>query len=332
MISTMGRRTYADPLMPIKIGPDVVPLPASLMRAFPDTIPFFTHLRERGYSIPTAKRYVYAIAKERQSGRWLHPDIIGEALSHSALTAYWKWITTHYSLRLSRVLKTVISGDLRAGIGRLRVGSLVGPFAGKAIPWLGAPMSDRLPDGTFFSLPREVQWQPTEHWTLHVPPTNLPVHKDPCVDCTTIELNDEQLRAVSEAFYDAWGTAAKPWEMPPECFLFGQPPLVGDFAPTPDVEPVGRIVALLPDGPICAAMEQLKAAVAGQVGAFIDRLADRRPDVIVLSRALVDTRLEEVLAAVRAAWKVEEAAGANGESKPNGESGEVGQGDPTALM
>jgi hypothetical protein len=183
----------------------------------------------------------------------------------------------------------------------------VPPFVGKTIPVKGAPHAQKNPDGTIaWHMPPlvDVRWLPCDKWTLHVPKPDAPAHADPCIDCAPIELTVEQMQVVAEAFYKAWGPR-EPSTLPPECPLFGQAPPVSIYAPTPSATPVGRVVALLPNGPVCDAIEQLRGSVSSQVGAFIDRVrSGGPPDVVVISREVGGARLWDVLVAVMDAWGV----------------------------
>lgn len=295
----------ASPAIEVRVGGQLFALPTTTIEALPDAAAFLGYLLERGISAASAREYTRLVAKSKREGRYGIPNSITNAVEHTAVRAYWKWIEIHYNTRVAPVLRTVINSELRAGIGRLRIGSLVPPFAGKTIPVKGAPRASTNPDGTIAwgQIPKvEIKWVPTEHWTLHVPQPDTPVHVDPCGDCATIELTAAQMAFVAEAFYKAWGPR-EPSTLPPECFLFGQAPPISIYAPTPSATPVGRVVGLLPNGPLCAAIDQLRGSVTDQPRAFIERInSGGAPDVVVISRAAVGDRLREVLGAVIDAW------------------------------
>jgi len=300
----MGRRPASDVLVPTKVGDAVIMLATSTLTTLPDAVAFVSHLREQNHVVATAIRYANAVANAKRIGVWMTPEIIASQLTRTAVNSYWRWIEGHYETRVAPVLRALVDSALRDGVGRLRISSLVGPFAGKTIPVKGAPHAQENPDGSIaWHLPPrvDVRWLPCERWTLHVPLAGAPVHKDPCIDCAVIELTPAQLKIVADAYYKAWGPR-DPSTLPPECLLFGQPPPTSVYAPAPPTTPVGRVVALLPDGPVCEAIERLRGTVASQVNAFIDRVSSNPPDVIVISRAVAGDRLRDVVGAVIDAW------------------------------
>jgi hypothetical protein len=267
----------------------------------------------------TAREYARLAAKARRNGVINTPDLIAVRPERTAVNAYWKWIEGHYDARVERVLGVISDSWLRENIGQLRVGSLVAPFDGKAIPehglLLGAPIEQQ-----------PVTWRDCSKWTLHVPRKSrqqdaVGPHKDPCESCHAIELDDAQLGVVAEAFYRAWGADARPESLDPQCFLFGQPPLTSIYAKKSDGPPIGRIVGLCDQRPIVDFVDRAQGSTTVQVNAFLDRV-QAIPDVVVISRSAAGKRLDEVLDAVRAAWSekttfdepVTEQAPTNGEA------------------
>jgi hypothetical protein len=165
----------------------------------------------------------------------------------------------------------------------------------------GPPKLVQTADG-FTAVPGDPTWQASANWTLHVPPDDImPVHSDPCLACTTIELSESQLQALGVAFHAAWGLQADLTTIPKDCFLFGQPPPTSVYA-APAPMTTAHIVALVSEGTMCDAVTRLRGVVVEQVGVFRDRVCEREPDVIVLARDVVGQRLDEVLEAIRAAW------------------------------
>jgi hypothetical protein len=259
----------------------------------------------------------------KRTGRLSDPDAIPEPLNRTAARAYWKWVGGHYDERLSPVHKAIYFGlkrDIRDWLGRLRMHSLVPPAEGKLIPMRSPPINHVLPGAPVVvdenSPPRwsppvpkikstawenwELRWIATKHWTLHLPLKGAAPHVDPCADCNAIELYDEQLQVVAEAFYKAWGRERTPMQMPPELFLFGQPPLTSVFAaPVPSA--AGSIVALVPNGALCDNVEHLHGSATPGITDFVNRMQDRVPDTVVVDRRLAKRQPDAVLHAI-SAW------------------------------
>lgn len=289
----MGRRPTTDPTVRVTINHTVVGIGQSVMTLLPDVIPFVEYLvtRPRPISLPTALRYARVVAGAKRSGRWMTPDLVPDILTRTAINAYWRWVGEHYEARVVKVTRTIINSDLRNGAGRLRIGSLVPPSrtSPKQLPMWVPQFIPLNPDGSrdLTADAAKLVWYPSMKWTLHVPPRDdVPAHEDPCENCVPIEITEEQLRVVADAFYDAWGPR-DPTTLPPECFLFGQPPLTSRFGPMRPAYPVGRFVGLLPDGPIADHVEHLNGVVARDIGGFLDRLREKTVDTIVLSNTVV---------------------------------------------
>jgi hypothetical protein len=210
------------------------------------------------------------------------------------------------------VMYRLTNAHVRECVASLRVGSLVPPYPGKLIPRktfnpalcppLGAPepFTGQAPRPSLPLPPNvgvEITWHPTAAWTLHCPvstKSDTP-HKDPCLDCVAYELVEEQLQVIAKAFYDAWGPQDI-GSMPPECYLFGQPPPASPYSHAArKLGAAGHVVALLDRGPLADDIEQFGGSVTSSVDAFLVRMRERTPDVIVLDRSRVTADVLRVL-------------------------------------
>lgn len=306
----MGRRPKSDPLVDVTVGGVRARIATSTVDRLPEALLFAEYLlTEQRCSIPTALRYVRLVADAKHAGRLDDPKRVARQPDLTAVMAYWRWIEVAYEKRVQDVVRAL--PELRGSVGHLRVGSLVAPVQGKLIPPRGSAFAPSLGMG---GAARPVPWIPSSRWTLHVPPVPpgdatpwgngrplTPPHTDPCSTCAAIELTDEQLAVVARTFYAAWGNRT-PESLPPESFLFGQPPIAGIYAPAHTAVPLGKVLALVERGPIADNVEQqLRGATTVDVDAFIAGIRDRNPDTVVISRALAGPRWHEIINALAAA-------------------------------
>ncbi len=268
------------------------------LEGFPEAHGFLTALLARGKVSPAnASYYVRLVARLRRLGRLNVPEAIIHRVEKTAANAYHRWANETYVTRLRPVLDALKSDDVRAGYRWLRRGSLVPAFEGKKIQWRMLPVPPK--PGESKPLPAIAE-EPCSVWTLHVPKTaNTPVHTDPCPDCTCVKLTMEQVGVVADAFENAWGHRNLD-AVPAECFLFGTPPI--DSKLDVQLAPTARVVAVVPDGALAQALDQLGASVSRESTAFVDRVqAADTATVVIDFRAVDPERIDAVLAAVHAA-------------------------------
>lgn len=282
-----------------------VPVLERTVRFLPDAPAFLRYLaEERGIAIATACEYARLVAKAKRDGTVNDPNLIRARVEQTAVRAYWKWIEPFYESRVRPVVRALPFA--RGAIGQLRISSLVPPHPGKVIPVKAPPKF-------------ELQWVPSDRWTLHVPqvetpkdgapPITVAPHTDPCESCSALELDDQQLQVIAAVFHAAWGprTPAGVWpprDLPAECFLFGQPPQSSVYGHQPrDSSRIGRVTALLEGGPLSDLVDSVRGSVTPSNNTFIERLQQHVPDVVVIDRAAAGDRLMEVLEAVASAWR-----------------------------
>ncbi len=303
----MGRRPKDDPTLPCVIQGIPVGIPRSTAEMLPDAVQFIDALLTRKVSVPMATEYARLAAKLRREGRLGTPELLVQRNERTAANAYWRWVEGSYAGRTIPVIRAFADEDVRRGIGWLRVHSLVPPFEGKAVrrvtrlptAMLNAELRED-PSGGVLAVPRETALFPCATWTLHVPRSPVAAHKDPCDDCIVIELDAAKLDVLAQGFEAAWGHRDLQ-RVPPECYLFGQPPRETKLA-VQDPESTGRVVALVPNGALASALEAFGSSVTPQAVSFSARVREPVPDVVVISRKAAGAELESVLAAVRSAW------------------------------
>ncbi len=262
---------------------------ASLLDTFPEARAFAQDLLGRGNISPAVTSvYVKLAARLKRQGRLFKPELLVHNTERTAANAYLRWQTESYYARVQPVIRAFKHADVRDGIAWLRVGSVVPPYEGKTIPRITSMPELRLDTETktvISATPATFGWFPCASWTLHVPRAACPAHKDPCVDCTPIELTSELLEALASAFEAAWGHRNLHL-VPSETPLFGEPPRdwKADSAPPP-VE-TGRIVALVPRGALASALSSLRGSVTDDLAAFDARLKEGA-DVLVIERSVL---------------------------------------------
>lgn len=195
------------------------------------------------------------------------------------------------------MLDALKNDDVRFGYRWLRRGSLVPAYEGKKIQWRMLPVPPK--PGESKMLPAIAE-EPCSVWTLHVPrKATTPVHTDPCPDCACVKLTMEQVEVIAAAFENAWGHRNLD-TVPAECFLFGLPPI--DSKVETQLAPTARVVAVVPDGALAQALEQLGASVSRESIAFTDRVRVSDTAAIVLDfRAVKVDQIDAVVTAVREA-------------------------------
>lgn len=303
----MGRRPASDPSIPHLIQGIPVGIPRSVLDVLPDAAQFAAALLARQVSASMAREYLRLTAKLRREGRLGTPELLVQRTERTAANAYWRWIEDSYAGRTIPVIRAFADEDVRRAITWLRVHSLSPPFEGKTVrrvtrlptALLNPALRDE-PGGGVRALPIESALFPCDAWTLHVPRSPVAAHRDPCDDCIVVELDAAKLEVLARAFESAWGHRDLT-RVPPECYLFGQPPRETKLA-AQDPEATGRVVALMPNGALAAALEAFGGSVTQQTTAFTDRVREPVPDVIVISRKAAGAELENVLAAVRSVW------------------------------
>lgn len=292
--------------MPKPLGPDVTltvngaafTFTKRALEGFPEAHGFLTALVARGkVSAANAHYYVRLVARLRRLGRLNVPEAIIHRVEKTAANAYWRWCGEAYVTRVRPVLAALKSDDVREGYRWLRRGSLVPAFEGKKILRRMLPVPAKPGES---KMPPAIAEEPCSVWTLHVPRTaGIQVHTDPCPDCTCVKLTMEQVEVVASAFENAWGHRNLE-AVPPECFLFGTPPIDGKIEAS--LTPTARVVAVVPDGALAAALDQLGASVSRDSVAFTDRVrATDTAAVVIDFRAVKPELIDEVLAAVREA-------------------------------
>jgi len=308
-LESMSRRPASDVVVPYVIAGTTFKIATSTLNAFPGAPAFIKTQLAKGVSGHVAGEYARLIAKVIREGRVGNPELIAERSQRTAINAYWAWVEAAYYVRVQPVIRAFAHSDVREGVEWLRVGSLVPPTPGKKIPRLTKMPTITLDSNTqaAASTAAEFGWFETNAWTLHVPRSaKVPMHTDPCIDCTPIELTPELLEVIAKAFEDAWGHRDLQ-RVPAECFLFGQPPRSGSRATTQAVS-VGKIVALLPPSVLADNVTQLRGYVTEQEDAFRSRLTEGEVDVLVISREAAGKHFAGLLHAVRLAWEADAVA------------------------
>ena len=203
---------------------------------FPEAAAFLAHLLTTGKLQPhVAANYVKLAARLKRQGRLADLNLITHNVERTAANAYVRWRAESYDVRIAPVTR-VLARHLKskAALRHVRVHSLVPPLAGKTIPRvMPAPPIDfeALRDTIGQHVPTSApqlhrERVPSSAWTLHVPPQPTAPHADPCDGCLAIELNDEELTAIAEAFEKAW-RHRDVYNMPQDAYLFGEPPPEG---------------------------------------------------------------------------------------------------------
>lgn len=269
------------------------------LEGFPEAASMLDYLLARGKVSPAyASHYVVLAARLRRLGRLNTPEAIVRRVEKTAANAYWRWATEGYVTRLRPVLAALKSDDVREGYRWLRRGSLVPAYPGKMIQRRLLPVPTK--PGEAPQPQRTIAEEPCSVWTLHVPrKANTPVHTDPCPDCTTVKLTMEQVEVIAAAFENAWGHRNLD-AVPPECFLFGPPPIDGRVAAS--LAPTARIVAAVPDGALAQALDQLGASATRDSTVFVDRVRAAGTAAVVIDfRTVKVDQLDTVIGAVREA-------------------------------
>lgn len=287
--------------MPKLTGPAVVltvrgttfTFTARALDGFPEAPAFLDYLLARGSTSHTiAVYYVKLVARLRRMGRLNHPEVLVHRVEKTAATAYWKWINTGYDDRVLLVTRSFRDAELNAGIRWIRRGQLVPPYPGKKL------LRRLIPTPATMGM---VAQDPCDVWTLHIPRNgHTPAHADPCVDCAYLKVSDAQLGLIADAFEKAWGHRDLE-AVPADCYLFGQPPIVDLIEH--NFKATSRVVAVLPNGALTAACEQIAAAsVSRSAPTFLDRIkGDDVSDVALNFDSIGPDYLDTVLVAVREA-------------------------------
>lgn len=274
---------------------------ASLLESFPEARAFIEDLQARASVSPSVMSlYVRLVARLRKQGRLDQPEKIVHNTERTAANAYHRWRGESYQARVQAVIRAFANDDVRRGIGWLRVGSVRPPVPGKVVPRLTGMGEIQLDTATLSAnaTPATFDWFPCDQWTLHVPRAEVATHEDPCLNCTSIELDAAKLEAIASAFEKAWGHRDIHL-VPPECLLFGEPPKDWQVESAPAAEPTGKIVALVPRGAVASALSALRGAVTDDISAFDVRLKEGA-DVIVVSRSLLgDEHFEDIAIVVQ---------------------------------
>jgi hypothetical protein len=196
------------------------------------------------------------------------------------------------------VLDALKNDDVQFGYRWLRRGSLVPAFEGKKIQWRMLPVTPKPGES---KMPPAIAEEPCSIWTLHVPrKATTPVHIDPCPDCACIKLTMEQVEVIAAAFENAWGHRNLD-AVPAECFLFGPPP-IDRKGYTLQMAASERVVALVPDGALSMALDQLEAGVTRDSVLFVDRARVGNVAAVAIDfRAVKVDQIDAVLGAVREA-------------------------------
>lgn len=307
----------APAFAPLVVSPTLTTrVRVSVLEAFPDVAAFVRDLyreKQGTATLSTILGYARRIAHAAREGRLAHPELCAYALESTAVNAYWAWVGHHYEKRVYKAYDVMAKHEhhwRRAAAPLITTGSLARPWPGKQIlstnPWL-------FPEtGKPVYTPKT-----TDCWTLHIPQmtregtARLPPHshEDPhnlCAECEVIELQDVELQALAEAFYDAWGADRDPYSMPIDTPLFGRSPLRGDFAAATAPSPVGVISALIPTHtPLESLLMRFKSAeVTPSEDVFVDRLEKRSPDIVVLEREIFRNASPDKLRDVfKAIWR-----------------------------
>lgn len=296
----------------VDITPNIsVKFRKTVLELFPEAPAFVRDVvREKQVSVATAMEYARRVSVAIRNDHLHHPELSTYSTELTAVNAYWKWVAAHYERRAEKVF-TVCGRHghyaVRRRFTHLTVGCLARPWPGKQIVSL---------DPTKFFEGASVTLRPSDRWTLHIPYTRkdgtleLPPHghEDPghlCTACEVMELHDDELQAVAEAFYDAWGDGRDPFSLPLDAPLFGRPPLVGAFKGAEPPPPITGLLALLP---AASHFEKLVMRMNGartgtSVHLFLERLREASADVVVLDRTLLQesdpTAVEALVAELR---------------------------------
>lgn len=302
MMNTMPR-SYG-PMIDLVVRGRTYTFTAASLEGFPDATAFLDGLASReSIAAAVCILYVKLAAKLKRQGRLHMPEILlTQRVERTAARAYWKWVRTTYDARVRPVLLAFANDDVRRGVQRLRVSSIVPPSPDKKLyrrtlgmAYPGPGQSER---GGF-----EIEPCP-DQWTLHVPiDASIPWHTDPCIDqCDVVKIQTpEQLEAVRIAIEKAWGHSDLS-KLPRDAFLFGQPPL----SETPTSTDADQKVVALTDRhtKIGGGVEALGGSYATQPDIFATRLQAEPPtDVVVIDfSATPYANAEAVLIAVHTAW------------------------------
>lgn len=268
-----------------------VTLKQYLLDIFPDAPAFIRDtMSDRRVTLATVTRYARRIANAIKNGHLENPALCSYVTEATAVRAYWDWVAHHYERRVDKCAMVCVPrghSEVKTQATTLTVGALARPWEGKQIALVrpGYP-------GTHL--------RSTRAWTLHIPPSNRQVpphsHEDPqniCHVCIPFELDDDELRAIAEAFYDAWGIDRSPFDLPRDAPLFGRPPLSGPYAVEPKPMPLGHLNALLPShSTLEGLLMRLGVDVSPHAHVFGERLQVPErpvPDTVVIDRrALAD--------------------------------------------
>jgi hypothetical protein len=294
------------PRVNITVNDEVFTFTARALEGFHEARSMLAYLLARGsLSRVNAVHYVVLAARLKRLGRISHPEVLTRRVEATAANAYWRWASETYVTRVRPVLDALKNDDVREGYRWLRRGSLVPAYEGKKIQWRMLPVPPKPGES---KMPPAIAEEPCSVWTLHVPrKANVPVHTDPCPDCACVKLTMEQVEVIAAAFENAWGHRNLE-AVPPECFLFGVPP-IDRKGQTLQMAASARIVALVPDGALSMALDQLEAGVTRDSVLFVDRVRTGNIAAVVIDfRSVKVDQIDTVLAAVReAAFKWHEA-------------------------
>jgi hypothetical protein len=329
----MGRRPRSDRLIDFQAHGYRFALAQSTIDALPRAADFVTHLLTAGRVTPAiAREYGRLAAKAARAGTIRTPRLIDQRMTSSAVNAYWKWFVPQYDAKIRALIAACVSRndthsamELRNHGPQLRAGSLVPPAPDKTIPRLdfqatnaafnaataeivaagppppGPPrwsdVSKYEPVSTTIS-PYSV-WldEPCPHWTLHIPPRpDFPVHTDPCKECRCLILDDELLNLVADGYRWAWGERPLA-SLPPDAFLFGAPPLGGDYVvQMAETDTAGRVAVLAkPWSPLAQEAERLAGTVTADLAVFCDRLRSSPHDAVIIDLHLATSAVLEAI-------------------------------------
>lgn len=224
----------------------------------PDAPQFLEGLLARQtISPPVAAHYVKIVSRLKRQGKLADLGVITHTVERTAANAYVRWRAESYELRIAPVAR-LLARHLKnkSSIRNVRVHGFVPPSGmtgvGKKIPRVTAPPPvslDSIRDqiGKYVEpapLQLHITWVESTAWTLHVPEKPCAVHTDPCESCVAIELNDEELAVIAVAFEQAWGHREF-WKLPPDAYLFGEPPPDGTSANGKTEDPRRKALELL---------------------------------------------------------------------------------------
>jgi len=296
----------------VEIAPNiVVKFRKTVLELFPEAPAFVRDLtKTKQVSVVTALEYARRVSGAVRNGHLYHPELATYATESTALRAYWKWVALHYERRVEKVF-TVCSRHghdaIRRRLAHVTVGCLARPWPGKQIAAI---------DPSKFMSGNSVTLRPSERWTLHVPFTRkdgtleLPVHghedpNNPCTACEVMELHDDELQAIAEAFYEAWGHNRDPFSLPIEAPLFGRAPITGVFRGPPPPAPLNGVLGLIQENTTFEKLlMKLKGARTGpgpQI--FAERLQESDANYVVLDQEILrnadESTREAVIAQLR---------------------------------